>query len=480
MQKIDSYISRHFHKIFWILSGSFFVLYLMQVGGDTIWTDEAYSFAMVKHSFSEIWTITAADVHPPIYYWYLKILTAPFHYSLLAAQIASILPYLFILIFGGIQIKKYFNEKTAILFMVMFFCFPFAMSYSVEVRMYSLASACVFACAVFAYRFWLEHGRWKDMTGLVVSGVLAAYSHYFAFVSICMIYGLLLFAIAASKDSLLIKKWLLSVVISIILYAPWLSSFINQLVYKVNNEYWIGEITVRTLLGYLDGLFGLPGFPAGASALYSLLFSVAYLACFVWTLRSKEKREIILCICCLLIPVGTLTVGVVASILVRPVFVIRYLAPSVPLLVTFMAIVLGKANNDTLFCGVLCVVLMGGISNYGFTVYSKHTNQNYLPIKEYHDVDVYIVIDQPHVCGTLGYYVTDKSIYYGNKPSAANPYPNRAALADFNCDTVDCAIMLLNVGETPPDEYDSIYYVEYLGQWKCEENTDAYLLTKKP
>lgn len=123
MQKIDSYISRHFHKIFWILSGSFFVLYLMQVGGDTIWTDEAYSFAMVKHSFSEIWTITAADVHPPIYYWYLKILTAPFHYSLLAAQIASILPYLFILIFGGIQIKKYFNEKTAILFMVMFFAF---------------------------------------------------------------------------------------------------------------------------------------------------------------------------------------------------------------------------------------------------------------------------------------------------------------------------------------------------------------------
>ena len=200
----------------------------------------------------------------------------------------------------------------------------------------------------------------------------------------------------------------------------------------------------------------------------------------MWTLRSKEKREIILCICCLLIPVGTLTVGVVASILVRPVFIIRYLAPSVPLLVTFMAIVLGKANNDTLFCGVLCVVLMGGISNYGFTVYSKHTNQNYLPIKEYHDVDAYIVIDQPHVCGTLGYYVTDKSIYYGNKPSAANPYPNRAALADFNCDTVDCAIMLLNVGETPPDEYDSIYYVEYLGQWKCEENTDAYLLTKKP
>lgn len=83
--------------------------------------DEAFSFALVRHSFSEIWTITAADVHPPLYYWYLKVLTAPFHYSMRAAQIASVLPYLFILVFGGMQFRKYFTDRTAVLFMVMFF-----------------------------------------------------------------------------------------------------------------------------------------------------------------------------------------------------------------------------------------------------------------------------------------------------------------------------------------------------------------------
>lgn len=409
-----------------------------------------------------------------MYYWYLKVLIAPFHYSLLAAQIASILPYLFILTFGGMQIKKYINERTAILFMVMFFCFPYTLSFSIEVRMYSLASACVFGCAVFAYRFWQEQGNWKDISGLIISGVFAAYTHYFAFVSVCMIYGLLFIAIVTNRKNLC-KKWLFSVIASIILYLPWLSCFVSQLVYKVNNEYWIEDITIHTLVSYFYTLFGAGGIPK-----YAWFFSLAYFACFVWILRRKEKREIMLCVCCLLVPVGTLAVGVLASIFVRPVFIIKYLIPSVPLLVTFMAIVLGKANYDIFFFVILFVVLTGGISNYGVTLYSEHRDPNDLPIEEYHDVDAYIVVDQPHVFGTLGYYVTEIPIYSDDFLQAANPYPNWASINDLNYANVDRAVMLLDVGDTPSSDYASIYNVEYLGQWKCENETDAFLLTKKP
>jgi uncharacterized membrane protein len=171
VKQLDDFLVKQFNRIFFLLSGICFILYLVLIGGDYVWMDESYTFAMVKHSFSDIWRITGADVHPPLYYWYLKILIAPFHYSLAAAKVASILPYMAIIVLGGKQIRKLFNERTALLFMELFFCFPFALSYSIEIRMYSLASAFVFFCAVFAYEFWLEQGKIKNIIGLVISGV---------------------------------------------------------------------------------------------------------------------------------------------------------------------------------------------------------------------------------------------------------------------------------------------------------------------
>ena len=135
------------------------------------------------------------------------------------------------------------------------------------------------------------------MAGLIISGVLSAYSHYFAFVSVCIIYGLLLMAIAAGRKRLC-KKWLFVVIASIILYLPWLSSFVNQLVYKVNNEYWIADITVKTLFDYWKTLFG-----AGGISTYAWFFSVSYLVCIVWVLIRGDKADVLLSTCCLLIPV---------------------------------------------------------------------------------------------------------------------------------------------------------------------------------
>lgn len=174
---------------------------------------------------------------------------------------------------------------------------------------------------------------------------------------------------------------------------------------------------------------------------------------------------------------GTLAVGVLASILVRPVFILRYIIPSIPLLVTFMAIVLGNLNNEMLFSAILSVALIGGINNYVVTLFSEHTTHNYLPIEEYRDVDAYIVIDNNHIAWTLGYYVTETSIYYGHDGSAANPFPNRMRIEDFDSDNINKAI-LLNTGGTPPSEYYDMYNVEYIGLWRCEYYTDAFLLSK--
>lgn len=72
------FVKRNYFKIFLCSVVLYLILYLLLIGGDFISFDESYTFAMIKHSFLEIWRITAADVHPPLFYWYLKILTFPF------------------------------------------------------------------------------------------------------------------------------------------------------------------------------------------------------------------------------------------------------------------------------------------------------------------------------------------------------------------------------------------------------------------
>ena len=82
--------------------------------------------------------------------------------------------------------------------------------------------------------------------------MLAAYTHYFSCVAVVVIYfGILLFE---KCDKKIIKKWILSVLVSCFLYIPWIFVFIRQFG-KVLGDYWIGEITINSIYDYFRFLF---------------------------------------------------------------------------------------------------------------------------------------------------------------------------------------------------------------------------------
>ena len=341
MEKWNELIKKRFWWLFGIICLGSLAGYLLLIGGKYVWADEAYTFAMIKHSFSEIWKITAADVHPPLYYFYLKIFTFPFGYSLISAKIASLLPFVFIIAFGGIQFRKLFDEKTALLFMALFFLFPFSLLYAVEIRMYSLAAAFVFANAVYAYRCFL-FGNKSDWVFFALFGVASAYTHYFALLSTGIVYGLLLIALIV-KQKKKVRSWILMSAATIVLYLPWLKAFIEQLIVKVNEEYWIPAIGLKTIFGYAHSIFN-----AGGMELFFVFFAFAFLCLLIGVLASGKKENVWLSVCMLLVPVGTIGIGILASWLVRPVFVIRYLIPAIPILIAFEAYATGgqlNANN---------------------------------------------------------------------------------------------------------------------------------------
>lgn len=472
------FLKKHFLKIFLLISIGCSIGYLLLIGGKYVWADEAYTFGLIQHSYSQLWKITAADVHPPLYYILLKFLIQPFGYSLIAAKIVSVLPYVFLIVFGGWQLKKLFNEKTAILFMVLFFLFPFSLSLAVEIRMYSLAAAFVFSNAIYAFRCY-KFNKSLDWALFAISGTAAAYTHYFALVSVGITYFILFVAIVCSKKNL-IKPWIISVLGTFLLYLPWLSAFIRQLAYKVNNPYWIGDITVKTVFSYVESVFG-----AGGMRTFPLFFSLSYLLVFLYAIFSKKKDNIILTICTLMVPVGTILVGLSVSLLVRPIFVIRYVVPAIPLLVLFMAIILSRMKSTVLVTGVLVVALMGGISNYGIFLRTEYkTVENPLDeefLSEYSNVDAYIVNYRiTHISHVLCYYVQDKPVFRNQQITASVPFDNLQSMDDFDQSKCDNVLLFLDAGKKPGEELASEYSYEYVGKLdSCGYMTDVFLLEKQ-
>ena len=111
------------HLVLIILGIIFISLSAFHTG---LWFDESYSVAIAKHSFSEIWTITGGDVHPPVYYWLLHIVYLIFGNNILMFRLFSLLSIIILGIIGFTHIRKDFGEKARNVF---FFLFIFPTTY---------------------------------------------------------------------------------------------------------------------------------------------------------------------------------------------------------------------------------------------------------------------------------------------------------------------------------------------------------------
>lgn len=462
MKQFDCWLEKNWKKLYILLTALTLGMYAVFSLEHTIWADEAYTFALIRHSFPEIWKITAADVHPPLYYFLLKICSAPFGYNLYLCRILSALPMALTVAVGGWQLEKCFGKRMAATFMVLYPMFPFSMTYAAEVRMYGLSQLCVALCALFAYRAYREN-QWKHWVLFFLFGTGAAYTHYFALVSAGVIYGLLLLAILIGKRELW-KPWGLASLATIVLFLPWLGSFLSQLAYKVSNEYWIEPITLSTIVEYAMTLFSASGMTA-----FTLFFALAYAVAFLLLLVGGKKRATV-ALAALAVPLGTLAVGVVASVLVRPVFVIRYLLPSVPLLVFFFAYSLAGLNSQALVSSLVTVCLMGGISNglvvAKTAVFPAENRLTASVVATFPEFDACVAYsgNTLHASQELSYWAPETPVYTADALLGAdNPYPNRLPYEEFR--QVEGAwqrvLLVLSEGEVVPEEF-SDYTAEHL------------------
>lgn len=326
-------------------------LYLSLIFSPNIWTDEAFTLQLLKGNIIEIINGTARDVHPPLYYLYAKIFYVLFNGSLIAQKIATIIPMTATLIFGATVIRKHFGDLTSVLFLLFITCLPCTMEFSVQVRMYSLALLCVTVCGVYAYLAF-QDGRKRNFVIFALSGVSAAYLHYFAAINIILITGFLMLAILLWRKEHYLK-WSITAAGMILLYLPWSYFFIKQIM-AVTNEYWIPEITGDTVWTYFTWLFDLNVVPGMVFIFLILLIGASH---YNTILISKNKSEHdIYALACMIVPILTAITGVFLSWLKTPIYRDQYIFPALGLLALFFGITLQNAKRSIIM--IICAFLL--------------------------------------------------------------------------------------------------------------------------
>lgn len=334
-----------------------FIFYISLCGGPQVWADESYTFSLIKHSYLDLCRITAADVHPPLYYFIVKAVTQPFNYNLLVAKLVSVVPYMLLLVESMVLLPKVFDRKTAYIFMIVFTVFPFVVPYAYEVRNYSWAELFIltgFVESIQVYRY----NRRKDWIICTIAIICAAYSHYFAFVSVAFIAFFMLLAIVIKKRELF-KNWCIFAIVCFVCYLPWLGFFYSSFKETVGNVYWIEDIYWYTINLYLREIFGLYDFPH-----YYLWVIGVCIFLFGAIAVKKNAEDTIFCLYAASIPILTAFVGVFISVAFRPIFVIRYIIPAMPCLILFIAFGIAKLSNRFCIAVVAAIMLFGAIANY--------------------------------------------------------------------------------------------------------------------
>ena len=360
---------------------------LMLCFSNDIWYDELFTVGMIGHSYGELVELTARDVHPPLYYMITKFfvdlckLILPGVHAVAAAKMVSVLPYFVLLLYSVTFIRKRFGIFTGGVFLFCVASMPQLSGYTVEVRMYSWAL--LFVTAAFLHGYGAvqgpedeeerHHGRLsaavygavdvpkgeesggadrakgirqkisaqsQKLHGAAMAcyALAAAYTQYFAAVAAAMVFLYVLLELLR-RDRSRIREWFLWVAAAAAGYTPWLVALYRQ-VTAVNANYWILPLSWRTFGGCVKFLMK----PAFTNDTLNVVLAVvmtgiyaAVMVCqVVFLIKSchngrengAASSRIVFMLAGPGVLAGVILFGFAASMLLRPVFVYRYMIPA--------------------------------------------------------------------------------------------------------------------------------------------------------
>lgn len=419
MQKLNwKYINRVF-----ILVGT--VLLILLTLNQSVWRDEAFSLNLVNLNFKDMLYMASLDVHPPLYYFLLKVFLVGFEFLsgtenlIIVSKLFSIIPWLLLVSFFTYQYNKEGKCLEAFIFNVCMFGTVF-IPYSIEIRMYSWALLFVTVSAFYCLQI-IKRGETKNWCLFLIFSMLSAYTHYYATVAVAFLYLVLLFTVVKNRKSY--KPWLVVVGLSILIYLPWFLIALKQIFEKSGN-YWIEPITISSLISYINFPFAT-GYP-----LFTISMFLIVLVVIVISIKKLIKLDRYLTLIGLGTPIFLTLVGIIVSVIIRPFFVARYMIPA---LGVFWLLIASMISNSKFKKSIVISIFLINVVTYSYWFnLERMRDQQYKQFSNYlvSTSDEYLVANQD-LYVLLNYYVNviDFDIKEVSKEELQE---NEGIIIDFN------------------------------------------------
>ena len=305
--------------LLYILAVVVVVLNVSLMFDNVVWGDEAFSANTAKNSMFGIMQILYyLDCHPPLHYIWIKLFGDVFGHTIPIYHLASLIPFVTGILMAVTLLRKRFGNIPAAFFVVISGMAASCLEYNLEIRMYSLAFLGVLGTFYCSYRV-ISTGKKSAWIGMVLWALEAAYSHYYALVTV----GIMLFCtfvVVWIKHRG--KSWIkgfVAILAFLAGYAPWMV-FLYTAMKTISQTWWMTE--VLSFKKTISMIFGYSKFN------YIILFLVITLGVVIFIKDVKKRTDEFYAIAVGVATIsGTVAFAYFLSYVMKPMLAQRYMYP---------------------------------------------------------------------------------------------------------------------------------------------------------
>jgi len=405
--------------------GAFFRL--NHINDESLWLDEGVSYynSSSDIGLSGVWNKTAIlDQSPPAYYLimheYLKITGEDEFYFRLVPVIFGSISILFLFLLIGVM----FNWEAGLFAAILLAINPFHIGFSMESRQYvllSLESLAGFICLFKGITHKNSGLLWWFLFSIV--SILGFYTHnFYFFIMLAFGFIYLLYWLFEEKKAIKFLMGMLSVLLIVLAYLPWIPSFLKQLSVE---RYWIADIGLADMKTYfLDYI--------GGSEIAAILILGLMLLGFLWgilSVKSDRYKFNVLGVIALCTFVGiSLGAPLFYSMNFDTILKIRYTVYVVPIILGLAGYGLYAFRKASLVLPIFIILLLIFISKpWELSVYPMEIGEDFRTlVKIVNNNPAPLIVHSPSTAHVINFYNT------GN--FGVHPFPNSDDLRFYNID----------------------------------------------
>ena len=235
------------------------VVRLIGLSLDSLWFDEVFSVRTAALCLRDIVSLTAHDVHPPLYYLLLHFWTKLFGETESAVRMLSVaFSVLSVFVIFRLALEL-FNRRIAFFAALLTTLSPLQVFYAQETRMYAQLT-CLSTISVYFFLRWLKDGARVSSALYIISTTMLLYTHLYAvfIVMAQVLYFAFLFFLARETFQKHLGGWLRMNFITILLFLPWMMIAFQQAA-RAKANFWIKApdwlMPFQTLIEYCGSLW---------------------------------------------------------------------------------------------------------------------------------------------------------------------------------------------------------------------------------